>query len=158
MEKIDEGQDFFVVVDFAHTPAGFEALFKAARKMIEPGKRVIAVYGATGGRDPGRRPMVGEIASDLVDYSVLTSEDPRNEDPREIADQIIIGLNKKGKKSGKDFHFIKDRAEAIAYACDMAEQGDIVLTCSMGAYDVMYVGNGKVEWSDREAAIKALKK
>lgn len=157
MEFINEGQDFFVVVDFAHTPNGFESLFKAARKIVGPDNNVIAVYGATGGRDQGRRPMVGEIAGNLVDFSVLTSEDPRTEDPKAIADQIITGLAKQGKQVDKDYTFIKDRAEAILYACKKAKNGDIVLLCSMGDYDVMYVGEGKVKWSDRQAAKDAIK-
>lgn len=156
MEFIEQGQPFKLIVDFAHTPNGFTRLFESARAMIGPDKRIIAVYGATGGRDPGRRPLVGEIAAQLIDFSVLTAEDPRHEDPAEIAAQIEVGLNKYGKQKDKDYTFIRDRAEAIAYACQMAQPGDAVLLCSMGDYEVMYVGDGKVPWSDREAAKNAL--
>jgi UDP-N-acetylmuramoyl-L-alanyl-D-glutamate--2,6-diaminopimelate ligase len=157
METIELGQPFHVIVDFAHTPNGFRALFIAARRLVGENNRVIAVYGATGGRDRGRRPMVGELAAEFVDFSVLTSEDPRNEDPEMIAKEIEIGLHKKGAQKEKDYLFIKDRAEAISYAIKLAQPGDAVLLCSMGDYDVMYVGDGKVPWSDREAAKKSLK-
>ena len=101
--------------------------------------------------------MVGEVAAELIDFSVLTSEDPRNEDPESIAKEIQKGLNKKGAQEGKNYVFIKDRAEAILYACKMAKAGDVVMLCSMGDYDVMYVGDGKIPWSDREAAKEAIK-
>lgn len=157
MEFINAGQPFHVIVDFAHTPNGFKVLFEAARELVGKDHKIIAVYGATGGRDPGRRPLVGKVAAELIDFSVLTSEDPRNEDPEEIAKQIEIGLNKKGAQAVKDYTFVKDRAEAIQYACQIAKPGDAVLLCSMGDYDVMYVGDGKVPWSDREAAKTAIK-
>lgn len=157
MEFIKEGQPFHVIVDFAHTPNGFRVLFEAARQLVGKDHKIIAVYGATGGRDPGRRPMVGELAAEMADFSVLTSEDPRNEDPAAIAKQIEIGLNKKGAQQGKDYMFIKDRSEAIKYAVNMAKPGDVVLLCSMGDYDVMYVGDGTIPWSDREAAKEAIR-
>lgn len=157
MEFIKEGQPFHVIVDFAHTPNGFRSLFETARQLIGHEHKIIAVYGATGGRDPGRRPMVGEVAAEMVDFSVLTSEDPRREDPAAIAKQIEIGLNKKGAQQGKDYIFIKDRAEAIQHAVRLAKPGDAVLLCSMGDYDVMYVGDGTIPWSDREAAKQALR-
>ncbi len=157
LEFIKEGQPFHVIVDFAHTPNGFKVLFEAARELVGKDHKIIAVYGATGGRDPGRRPMVGEVAAELIDFSVLTSEDPRNEDPALIAKAIEVGLNKKGAQDVKDYTFIADRAEAINYAMRIAKEGDVVLLCSMGDYDVMYVGDGKVPWSDREAAKAAIK-
>ena len=157
MEFINNGQPFFVIVDFAHTPNGFRVLFQAARDLVGKDHKVIAVYGATGGRDPGRRPMVGEIAAKMVDFSVLTSEDPRYENPEDIAKAIETGLNKFGAQSVKDYTFIQDRTDAIRFAVAMAKPGDAVLLCSMGDYDVMYVGDGKVPWSDREAAKTAIK-
>lgn len=158
MEKINEGQNFQVVVDFAHTPNGMSQLFKTARSMIEPGKKIIAVYGATGGRDKGKRPLIGEAAGQLIDFSFLTTEDPRHEDPMDIAKAIEIGLKKKGKVLGQDYQFVIDRAEAIDQAVKMAKTGDIVLLCSMGCYDCMYVGDGKIPWDDRLKARESLRK
>lgn len=158
MEFVDEGQDFSVVVDFAHTAQAFEAIFTSMRNKIGPDKKIIAVYGSAGGRDPGRREMIGDLAGRLIDFSVLTTDDPRTEDPKAIADEIIKGLAKHQKEEGRDYVFVRDRAEAIAKGVSMAEPGDAVLTLSMGDYDVMYVGHGKIKWSDREAAKMALKK
>lgn len=155
LEKIDEGQPFGVIVDFAHTPNGMKQLFLTARSLYPSGK-VIAVYGATGGRDPGKRPRIGEAAAQYADFSVLTTEDPRHEDPAKIAEQIAQGLKEKGSVEGEDFIFIKDRAQAIAHAVRMAKPGDVVLLCSMGCYDCMYVGDGKIPWDDRVQAHKAL--
>lgn len=157
MEFIKKGQPFYLIVDFAHTPNGFRSLFLEARELVGKDHKIIAVYGATGGRDRGRRSMVGKVAGELIDFSVLTSEDPRTEDPEKIAQEIAVGLKKRNKHFSKDYNFIKDRAEAIQYACKIAQPGDAVLLCSMGDYDVMYVGTGKVEWSDRGEAKKALK-
>lgn len=156
MEKIDQGQPFGVIVDFAHTPNGMKQLFLTARSLYPTG-RVIAVYGATGGRDPGKRPLIGEVAADYTDFSILTSEDPRNEDPEVIARHIAQGLKKRGKVENEHFVFIKDRAKAIEKAMDMAKAGDIILLCSMGCYECMYVGDGKIPWDDRVEARKALK-
>lgn len=158
MEFIDQGQPFSVVVDFAHTAQAFEAIFESARKMVGRSNRIIAVYGSAGGRDTGRRKMIGELAGRMIDYSVLTTDDPRKEDPESIANEIIEGLKEKGKREDEDYLFVKDRAEAIAKGISLAEPGDIVLTLSMGDYDVMYVGDGKVKWSDRDAVIQGLSK
>ncbi len=156
MEFVNMGQPFKVIVDFAHTPNGFKNLFHAARKMMNGKGRLIAVYGATGDRDRGRRPMVGRLAAELVDFSILTTEDPHTEDPRAIAEEIEAGLKEKGKIMGPDYTYIEDRKDAIKQACQMAQRDDIVLLCSMGDYDVMYVGHGKIPWSDREVAKSAL--
>jgi UDP-N-acetylmuramoyl-L-alanyl-D-glutamate--2,6-diaminopimelate ligase len=158
MEFIKEGQDFHVVVDFAHTAQAFEAIFTSMRKKIGPDKKIIAVYGSAGGRDPGRRKMIGEIAGRLIDFSVLTTDDPRTEDPEAIAKEIVKGLESEGKHVKEDFIFVRDRAEAIETGIKHANTGDAVLMLSMGDYDVMYVGTGKIDWSDREAAKRALKK
>lgn len=157
MERINEGQDFTVVVDFAHTPNGMRELFSAARKMISENNKVIGIYGATGGRDKQKRPLIGEAVGDLVDFSILTTEDPRNEDPRKIANDIEVGLKKKGKVLGRDYTFVIDRAKAIAHGVKIAQKGDIILICSMGCYECMYVGDGKIPWDDRLEAKKALK-
>lgn len=158
MEFIDQGQPFYVVVDFAHTAQAFEAIFASTRQMIGEGKRIIGVYGSAGGRDKGRRKMIGDLAGKMIDYSVLTTDDPRTEDPAEIAESIKEGLHEHHKKEGKDYEFVRDRAEAIARGIELANEGDAVLSLSMGAYEVMYVGTGKVEWSDKKAAIEGLKK
>jgi len=132
MEFIDAGQPFYVVVDFAHTAQAFEAIFASARSMVGEGNKIIAVYGSAGGRDKGRRKMIGDLAGKMIDFSVLTADDPRKEDPLAIAEEIIEGLSMHHKKPEKDYIFIRDRAEAIAKGIDMAGEGDIVLALSMG--------------------------
>lgn len=153
--EIIQTKPFGVIVDFAHTPNGLTQLFKTAKTMYPQG-RTIAVYGATGGRDPGKRPLIGEAAAQYADFSILTSEDPRNEDPEQIAQQITKGLTKHKKQQDLDYIFIKDRAEAIKFAVNKAQSNDVVLLCSMGAYEVMYVGDSKIPWDDRVEARKAL--
>ncbi len=156
MEEISEGQEFRVIVDFAHTPAGMENLFDTV-KQITPGK-LIAVFGATGGRDPGKRPKIGEVAGRLTNFSVLTAEDPRREDPVKIAHQIEKGLLKRGCKRDVNYCIIPDRREAIKFAFSKAQKGDIVVLASMGCYQYMYIGDGKIPWDDRKVAREELRK
>lgn len=156
MEEISQGQEFKVVVDFAHTPAGMENLFNTAKASTQG--RLIAVFGATGGRDPGKRPKIGEVAGRLADFSILTAEDPRQEDPKEIACQIEKGLIERGCKKDINYCIIPDRKKAIKFAFKKAEKGDIVVLASMGCYQYMYVGEGKIPWDDRKVAREELRK
>ncbi|TSC56197.1 MAG: Uncharacterized protein G01um101418_93 [Parcubacteria group bacterium Gr01-1014_18] len=149
-EYVQTGKDYHVVVDFAHTPGAFRNLFSNVRR-IYPKARIIAVFGAAGGRDPIKRPFLGEEAAMGADFSILTSDDPRFEDPETIARSIMGGFRKAGKHENQDFIFIKDRKEAIRKALSMASAGDVVLLLSMGAYEAMYVGAGKVPWNDKKA-------
>ncbi len=156
MEEISEGQEFKVIVDFAHTPAGMENLFNTAKRIIQG--KLIAVFGATGGRDPGKRPKIGEVAGRLVDFSVLTAEDPRTEDPVDIAHQIEKGLQKAGCKKGINYCIIPNRREAIKFAFAKAQKDDVVVLASMGCYQYMYVGEGKIPWDDRKVAKEELRR
>lgn len=156
MESIDEGQPFQVIVDYAHTPEGLKNLFMSARERIPESGKVIAIYGATGGRDPSRRPLIGNVAGQLVDMSILTIEDPRKEDPMDIAKDIEKGLKAQHKEFEKDYIFQMDRRAAIRKAFEMAGSEDIVLLCSLGHQTQMYVGDGKVDWDDREQARQVL--
>lgn len=156
MESIEAGQSFQVIVDYAHTPEGMKSLFETARDRIGNDGRVIAVYGATGGRDKSRRPLIGKVAGKLVDVSILTTEDPRTEDPMDIAKEIEVGLKEVGAKEGKNYIFEIDRADALRRAFEMATEKDIVLLCSLGHQTQMYVGQGKVEWSDSGKAKEIL--
>ncbi|MBI4117753.1 MAG: UDP-N-acetylmuramoyl-L-alanyl-D-glutamate--2,6-diaminopimelate ligase [Parcubacteria group bacterium] len=156
MEIIDMEQPFSVIVDYAHTPWGFHELFRTAR-MMSPKGNIIAVYGATGGRDVSRRPLMGKVAGEMVDFSILTTEDPRFEDPEKIASDIEVGLQEAGGKKGEEYEVVIDRAAAIRQAFQRARPGDVVLLCSMGHQTSMYVKEKKVHWDDREEARKALK-
>jgi UDP-N-acetylmuramoyl-L-alanyl-D-glutamate--2,6-diaminopimelate ligase len=127
-ERIDCGQDFTVVVDYAHTPDGFEKLLSDVAKIKAPGKKVTMVFGSAGHRDQTKRPDMGRIAGDYCDRLVLTEEDPRTEDAMEISRQIAAGV----RRQGVELVLVEDRVEAIDQAIRTAEPGDIVLITGKG--------------------------
>lgn len=147
-EHISEGQVFSVVVDYGHTPQAFEAMFEYANDIRGDGGRVIAVFGSAGGRDHEKRPELGRVASEYADFTVLTTDDPRKENPKAIAREIITGF-KEGYREGQHYMVVIDRYWAIRKACEIAKPGDVVLILGMGAAD-MYVDGKKVEWDDRK--------
>ncbi len=125
IERIDQGQPFHVVVDYAHTPDGFDKIFAYARAIRGTG-RVLAVFGAAGRRDTEKRPVLGRIADSTCDCIVLTEEDCRNEDPEIIAASIRTGIER------ADTLFIRDRRDAIRHALRSARPGDVVLLLAKG--------------------------
>ena len=156
MEKIDEGQDFQVIVDFAHTSNGLKNALKTLRESKH--HRLIAVFGCAGLRDARKRPIMGKIASRLADVSVLTAEDPRTEDVDKIINQIARGCQKAGGVEGKNFFRIPDRSEAIKFAIQkLAKKSDIVVICGKGHEQSMCFGTTEYPWSDHKEARKALK-
>ncbi len=157
LEVIDEGQPFTVIVDFAYEPTSLSKLFEAI-EFFKP-KRVIHVTGSTGGgRDVARRPILGKMSAEFADVTIVTNEDPYDDDPMEIIDQVAAGAIKVGSVENKDLFKILDRAEAINKAIGMAEKGDIVLITGKGSEAVMAVARGKlIPWDDRAEARKALR-
>ena len=158
LEIIDEGQDFTVVVDLAHTPDSFEQVFglfqqlKKANPSTSSGQ-VISVFGAAGGgRDKWKRPELGRIASAYSDQVFITNEDPYEEDPLKIADEILAGCD----KSKTDI--ILDRRQAIARALSLARKGDIVLILGKGTEQTMVASDKKYDWDDRRVVREELKK
>jgi UDP-N-acetylmuramoyl-L-alanyl-D-glutamate--2,6-diaminopimelate ligase len=123
-EGIDEGQDFAVVVDYSHTPDSLENVLRAARDLAR-GARVICVFGAGGDRDRGKRPIMGRIAEDLADVPIVTSDNPRSEDPEAIIHEILGGMG-----AAAEWHV--DRREAIASAIEQAWTGDVVVIAGKG--------------------------
>ena len=156
MERVDLGQDFTVIIDFAHTPNGLEQALHTVREMTSG--RVIVVFGCAGLRDTGKRPMMGEIAGHLADLIVLTAEDPRTEDVNDIIDQIAVGCEKAGRREGLDYWRVPDRAEAIERAVKMALPGDLVIVTGKGHERSMCYGTVEYPWSEHEAVEKALRK
>jgi UDP-N-acetylmuramoyl-L-alanyl-D-glutamate--2,6-diaminopimelate ligase len=156
MEEIPTQKDFSLLVDFAHTPnALFFALTAAKDKTGRDGK-LIAVFGSAGERDIAKRKKMGEVAAKLADVSVITSEDPRSENPDTIIDEISKGFS--GKREGSDFHKIPERGEAIFLAiATLAKQGDVVIVCGKGHEKSMAYSGVEYPWSDYEAAKAALK-
>ena len=130
MTTIDEGQDFEVIVDFAHTPDSFEKMFKELRSVVEG--KIIVMFGSAGRRDKTKRPAQGEIAGKYCDEVILTEEDDRDEDGNQILDDIAIGAEKAGKVRDKDLFLILDRPKAIEFTLSRAKAGDTVLLLGKG--------------------------
>jgi UDP-N-acetylmuramoyl-L-alanyl-D-glutamate--2,6-diaminopimelate ligase len=151
MERIDEGQDFLAVVDFAHTPNALSRALEAARLMLPPDRKVIAVFGSAGLRDPDKRWMMAEIGAALADISILTAEDPRTESLDAILASMALGAIRKGAIEGETFFRVPDRSEAISLACKLARTGDLVLVCGKGHEQSMCFGTTEYPWDDRVA-------
>jgi UDP-N-acetylmuramoyl-L-alanyl-D-glutamate--2,6-diaminopimelate ligase len=149
-EPVDEGQPFGVLVDYAHTPDALENVLRAARPLAG-GNRVLCVFGCGGDRDRAKRPLMGEIAARLADVVVVTSDNPRSEDPRAILDEIVTGIER------EDILVEEDRAVAIATAIGQARAGDIVVIAGKGHEQGQEFRDGvKVPFDDVAVARTAL--
>ena len=148
-ESVDEGQPFTVLVDYAHTPEALENVLRAART-VDTG-RLICVFGCGGDRDRGKRPVMGRIAGELADLAIVTSDNPRSEDPRAIIDEIVTGAE-------GELEIEPDRREAIARAVEEAEPGDIVLIAGKGHEQGQQFRDRTVPFDDREVAREALRR
>ena len=154
MERIDMGQGFTVIVDFAHTPFALKAAIEAAREMTAG--RVIALFGSAGLRDREKRRMMAEVSAELADLTVLTAEDPRTESLSEILSEMATGAVDKGGIEQKSFWRIEDRGEAIHFALTLANPEDIVLVCGKGHEQSMCFGEVEYPWDDLIATRAAL--
>jgi UDP-N-acetylmuramoyl-L-alanyl-D-glutamate--2,6-diaminopimelate ligase len=157
MERIDEGQDFLAVVDFAHTPNALRRALEAGRTMIAPDRRIIAVFGSAGLRDREKRRMMAEIGAELADVCVLTAEDPRTESLAGILDEMAQGCLSRGGVEGETFWRVLDRGRALAFACSLARRGDLVIACGKGHEQSMAFGTVEYPWDDRAALRAALR-
>ena len=157
MELVDEGQNFKVVVDYAHEPMSLTELFKSLREMVGD-KKVIAVVGSDGGgRDKGKREKMGEIAGRLTNYVIITDVNCYDEDPTQIAEMLAVGARYAGKKDGVDLFVIVDRREAITKAISLAKSGDAVAITAKGTEPYMAMAGGKrIPWDDRRVAREVL--
>ena len=154
MERIDLGQNFTAIVDFAHSPNALKSALEAARTMA--GKRVICAFGSAGLRDKEKRRMMAETSAELADLTVLTAEDPRTESLDGILEEMAAGARSKGGTEGQTFWRIPDRGEAIRFALKLANPGDIVLSCGKGHEQSMCFGKTEYPWDDRTAMRAAL--
>jgi UDP-N-acetylmuramoyl-L-alanyl-D-glutamate--2,6-diaminopimelate ligase len=157
MERIDEGQKFTAIIDFAHTPNALEKALQAARQMLPSGKRLIAVFGSAGLRDVEKRRMMAEVSVQLADFTILTAEDPRTESLDAILQAMAEGCLARGSVEGKTFIRVPDRGEALYRACQMAQPDDIVMACGKGHEQSMAFGATEYPWDDREAMRAALR-
>lgn len=155
MEKVKNQKGIEIYIDFAHTPNGLQQALKSLRTKLAKNARLIAVFGAAGKRDAFKRPQMGEVADTSADIIILTSEDPRNEDPNEIASQIVSGI--KNKKLEKDLFINTDRQSAIELAIRTAKKGDIVGIFGKGHEKSMNIGGRELPWDEFKAVEKALK-
>ncbi len=155
MNTIDEGQDFKVIVDYAHTPDSFEKLFKDMRPVAKG--KLIALFGSLGQGDKGKRPEQGEIAGRYADEVVICEEDDRQEDGQAILEEIATGAAKAGKVKDKDMFLVHDRPEAIAFALRLAKKGDTVLLLGKGHEKTIEHADGEHPWNEAEEARKALR-
>jgi UDP-N-acetylmuramoyl-L-alanyl-D-glutamate--2,6-diaminopimelate ligase len=155
MERIDEGQAFLALVDFAHTPNALENVLKACRKMTSG--RVIVVFGCAGLRDRDKRRLMPEIATRLADLTLLTAEDPRTESLDAILETMAESAVAAGGIEGTTFIRVPDRGEALFRACQSARPGDLVVACGKGHEQSMAFGTVEYPWDDREALRAALR-
>lgn len=130
MTRVDEGQEFDMIVDYAHTPDSFEKLFKDLRPVVKG--KLIVLFGSAGRRDEAKRAVQGGLAGKYADEVVVTEEDDRDMDGAEIMDQIAVAAEKAGKKRDKDLFLVHDRTEAISFAARRAGRGDTVLLLGKG--------------------------
>jgi UDP-N-acetylmuramoyl-L-alanyl-D-glutamate--2,6-diaminopimelate ligase len=159
MERIDVGQDFAAIVDFAHTPNALREALGAARDMIlrtSSSGRVIAVFGSAGLRDRAKRRMMAEASADLADLTVLTAEDPRTESLDVILSEMAAGARSRGGQEGRTFWRVPDRGEALRFAVSRAGPGDTVIACGKGHEQSMCFGSIEHAWDDRTALRAAL--
>ncbi len=148
METVDEGQPFTVLVDYSHKPDALANVLETARE-LSPG-RVLVVFGAGGDRDRGKRPLMGKVAADLADVVIVTSDNPRSEEPLAIIQDILQG-------TGVDVEIDPDRRSAIKRAVSLAEPGDVVVIAGKGHEQGQEIGAEKLPFDDREVAREALR-
>jgi UDP-N-acetylmuramoyl-L-alanyl-D-glutamate--2,6-diaminopimelate ligase len=151
-ERIDLGQPFFVVVDYAHTDDALENLIRTARE-LNPKGRIILLFGCGGWKDRTKRPVMGEVAGHLSDLTILSNDNPKTEDPLKIISDIIVGLQ---KANGK-YLIEPDREKAIALTMDEARPGDIVLLAGKGHENYQILADRTLEFDDREVARRILR-
>jgi UDP-N-acetylmuramoyl-L-alanyl-D-glutamate--2,6-diaminopimelate ligase len=143
-EAVDAGQPFAIIVDYAHTPDALENVLRAARELSP--RKLICVFGCGGDRDPDKRPKMGRVATELADFTVITSDNPRSEDPLAIIEAIAGGA------VGEAYSTEPDRRSAIAMAVEMAEAGDIVLIAGKGHETYQIFADRTIDFDDRKVA------
>ncbi len=154
-ERIQENQDFTVVVDYAHTDDALQRLLDAAQTVKQG--RIITVFGCGGDRDRGKRSKMGQVAVRNSDLVIVTSDNPRTEDPQAILSDIEKGIEALPTEERCPYQTISDRAEAIQSAIEAAASGDLVLIAGKGHEDYQILGTQKVHFDDCEEARKAIR-
>lgn len=159
MEKIDQGQDFTVLVDYAHEKQSMIKLLQAANTIRRKENKTIILLGAEGGgRDKSKRAAMGEAVAKMADYVVVSNVDPYDDNPREIIEDIAAASEKFGKTKDKDLFLVEDRRRGIATALSLAKPGDIVLITGKGSEQFIVVSGTKTLWDDRVVVADEIKK
>lgn len=143
--KLQSRVGFSVYVDYAHTPDALENLLRTAKMLQKKGQRIVLVFGCGGEREKQKRAMMGRVASGMADFFVITSDNPRSEDPRDIISDVISGVGDEGH-----FTVIEDREKAIEYVIKGARAGDIILLAGKGHEEYSIDGEGRHDFSERE--------
>jgi UDP-N-acetylmuramoyl-L-alanyl-D-glutamate--2,6-diaminopimelate ligase len=154
MERIEMGQNFTAIVDFAHTPNALRRALETVRKTTAG--KVIAVFGSAGLRDRAKRRMMAEVSGELADLTILTAEDPRTESLEDILADMVGGVEARGGLEGVTFWRFPDRGDALRYALSLAGPGDLVIACGKGHEQSMCFGTQEYAWDDRVAMRAAL--
>lgn len=144
LERVDSPKGWMAIIDYAHTPDALEKCLRAVRELLSTG-RVITVFGAGGDRDTTKRPLMGKIAAGLSDLAIVTSDNPRTEDPQQIINDIVAGIPKTA-----NVQQIVDRREAIRKATELARPGDVIVIAGKGHEEYQVLGTKKIHFSDRE--------
>jgi UDP-N-acetylmuramoyl-L-alanyl-D-glutamate--2,6-diaminopimelate ligase len=154
MERVEAGQPFTIIVDYAHTEDSLRQVLEVMRPITRG--RLVVVFGSAGERDPTKRAPMGRVAGTLADLVIVTDEDPRQEDPSAINEEIAAGAREAGGRAGENLWVINDRQEAIAHAVGLAREGDVVLLAGKGHERSIFYGTEKRPWDDAAAAREAL--
>jgi len=164
LERVDNDRGVTLLVDYAHTGDALENVLRTVKDLAEG--RIITVFGCGGDRDRGKRPVMGEIAGRYSDLAIITSDNPRTEDPSFILSQVREGILPLGLREfnpdelaevmpGKGFCTVENRREAIRMAVKLARPGDIILLAGKGHEDYQIIGTEKYHFDDREEAARA---
>jgi len=155
MERIENDRRLEIIVDYAVTPDSLQKLYDYVSKLKKENSRIIAVFGACGERDRGKRPIMGKIVAKIADFCIITNEDPYKEDPQQIIDEVFEGVSKYRRENMNAWRIL-DRREAIKKALELARADDIVVVTGKGAEETMAVGNERIPWNDPRAIREVL--
>jgi UDP-N-acetylmuramoyl-L-alanyl-D-glutamate--2,6-diaminopimelate ligase len=173
MERVRNNLGLNIIIDYAVTPDSLEKIYSLIRELNKNNQKIISVFGACGERDRGKRPIMGEIVANFCDIAIVTNEDPYDEDPQRIINEVFEGVvNPKGRiqPSQKSYNFFKegvncfrilDRREAIRKALELAQTGDFVVITGKGAEETIAIGKRRLPWKEKaiiEEELKGIKK
>ncbi|MCO5996647.1 UDP-N-acetylmuramoyl-L-alanyl-D-glutamate--2,6-diaminopimelate ligase [Actinoallomurus rhizosphaericola] len=157
LERVDEGQEFTALVDYAHKPGAVQAVLETLRPLVADDGRLIIVLGCGGDRDTGKRPVMGELAARLADVAVFTNDNPRSEDPWAVLTAMVEGILTVPESERAHVIVEPDRAAAIALAAGRARRGDVVVVAGKGHEQGQYVGGAVLPFDDREVMRRVLR-